>query len=273
MNARSVGLVLTLVGLLVVTHPLYLFPHHGENLYHLSAIETVGDTPPGEETVAYEDLPPVAQDRFEAELDGHSDGVWTGDHAATYETLSDHEYVEYGGDYYRYQFRSADNFGSSLIGILRMVLSTLGVIALVVGVFAARTECFRPLTPRRTLWIPVGAFAALVGTEYYDVVVGGAFEPPSYVHLQAMVAAFVAASVVGSAVKRGRTRLALLPVAVLVGVGIAAVVAGGQSASAVGRGAFVLAAIAGPWYGIGYGLTARPESASSSVRWEPDPSE
>ncbi|WP_115862645.1 hypothetical protein [Halorussus litoreus] len=272
MNVRSVGLVLALVGLLVVAHPLYLFPHHGENLYHLSAVETVGDTPPGEETIAFEELPPVAQDRFDAGLDGHSGRVWSGEHAAAYDAFAGHEYVAYKGEYYEYQFRSAGVLDGAS-SILRMVLSTLGVIALVVGIFAGRTGRFRPLTPRRTLWIPVGVFATLVGTEYYDVVVGGAFEPPSYVHLQAMVAAFVAASVVGSAVKRGKTRQALLPVAVLVTAGTVAAVADGQSASAVGRGAFVLAAVAGPWYAIGYGLTARPESASSSVRWEPEPGE
>lgn len=260
MNARSVGVVLTLVGLLVVAHPLYLFPHHGENLHHLSKVEAVGDTPPGEETVAYEELPPVAQDRFEAELDGHSDGVWSGEHAAAYEAFSSHEYVRYEGDYYQYQFRSAGRLDGAG-AIFRMVLSTLGVIALVVGVFVARTGRFRPLTPLRALWIPVGVFVALVATEFYDVTFGGAHEPQSYVHLQAMAAAFVSASVVGSAVRVRRSLWPLLPVALLVVAGTAFAVAS-DDASAVGGGLFAFVLVTSPWYALGYGLTALPESAS-----------
>lgn len=257
MNARSVGLVLAFVGLLVIVHPLYLFPHHGENLYHLSDVEAVGDTPPGDETVAYEELPPVAQDRFEAELDGHSAGVWSGEHAAAYEAFSSHEYVQYGGDYYQYRFRGADNFGASLIGIARMLLSTLGVIALVVGVFVARTGRSRPLTPRRALWIPVGVFVALVATEYYDAAFRGAFAPPSLVHLPAMAAAFVAASVVGSAVRHRGSLRPLLPVVLLVVAGIAVSVASGY-ASAVGGGIVAFTLVTSPWYALGYRLTESP---------------
>lgn len=260
MNARSVGVVLALVGLTLVAHPLYLFPHHGETSYYLSNVETVGEQPSAE-TVAYEDLPPVAQDRFDAELDGFTEGIWTGEHAAAYEAFSDHEYVEYEGEYYEYRLRSADNFGAGLLGIVRMLLSTLAVVALVVGVFVAHTGRFRPLTPFRALWIPVGVFAALVATEVYDVALSGAHEPASYVHLQAMVAAFVATSVVGSAFKRrGWIRV---PARVLA-AGVLALIATavfGPTNGDLAVGALVLLAVTGPWFVLGYGLTATAEPA------------
>ncbi|WP_135854631.1 hypothetical protein [Halorussus salinus] len=258
MNARSVGVLLAVVGLALVAHPLYLFPHHGETAHFVSSVEKVGEQSP-DETVAYDDLPPVARDRFEEALDdGYSESVWSGEHAASSEALADHEYVRYRGVYYEYQLRDAGSLG--LGGILRMLLSTLAVISFVVGIFAARSGRYRPLTPRRALWIPLGVFAALVATEYYDVVVGGAHEPQSYVHLQAMAAAFVSMSVVGSAVcDRGSLR-PLVPVGLLVVGGTLYAVAAGYG-SAVGGGAVAFALVTTPWFVLGYALTAPAEEA------------
>lgn len=267
MNARSVGVLLALVGLVAVAHPLYLYPHHGENQYYLSTVESVGDSAVAEqspaEVIAYEELPPAAKDRFETEVDGgHAEGIWTGEHAASYDALADHEYVTYRGEYYEYRLRGADRFSSS--GIVRMLLSTLAVVALVVGVFVARTGQFRPLTPRRAVWIPVGVFAALVATELYDVKFGGAHAPPSYVHLQAMVAAFVSASVVGSAVRDRGSFAPLVPVGVLVMVGTTYAIASGY-ASAVGSGAVAFVAVTGPWFVLGFAATEPRKPASWDV--------
>ncbi|UPW00117.1 hypothetical protein M0R88_16580 [Halorussus gelatinilyticus] len=264
MNARSAGVLLVVLGLALLAHPLYLFPHHGETAYSVTNVQQVGEQSPGE-TVAYDDLPPVARDRFEQALDREiSDDVWTGEHAAAYEALSNHEYVRYRGEYYEYRLRGSGSLGMG--GILRMALSTLAVILLVVGVFAARTDRYRPLTPRRTLWIPVGVFVALVATEYYDVLVGDAFEPQSYVLLPAMAAAFVSMSVVGSAVRDRGSLRPLVPVAPLVVAGTMYSVATGYG-SADGGGAVAFALVTTPWFLLGYGLTAAQESAA----WEPAP--
>jgi len=161
--------------------------------------------------------------------DGYSENVWSGEHAAAHEALADHEYVRYRGDYYDYRLRQSGSLGMG--GIVRMVLSTLAVILFVVGIFAARSGRYRPLTPGRALWIPLGVFAALVATEYYDVAVGGAHEPQSYVHLQAMAAAFVSTSVVGSAVRDRGSLRPLVPVGLLVAAGTLYAAATGGSYS------------------------------------------
>jgi hypothetical protein len=254
MNARSVGVLLAVVGLALVAHPLYLFPHHGETAHFVSSVEEVGEQA-SDETVAYDDLPPVAQDRFEEGLDdGYSENVWSGEHAAAYEALAEHEYVTYRGASYRYEFRGVDILDGAS-GIFRMLLSVLGVVALVTGGFAARTRRFRPLTPRRTLCIPLGVFAALVATEYYDVVVSGAYEPQSNVVLPAMAAAFVSMSVVGSAVRDRGSLRPLVPVGLLVVAGTFYAATTGDG-SAVGGGGVAFALVTTPWFVLGYGLTA-----------------
>ncbi|NHN58425.1 MULTISPECIES: hypothetical protein [Halorussus] len=259
MNTRTVGVLVAVASLVVLAHPLYLFPHHGETASFLSQVERIGERAPAE-TIAYEELPPVGKDRFEQALeDNFSEDVWSGEHAAAYEALSEHQYVRYRGDYYQYQFRDAGDFGGGMRSILRMVLSTLAVIALVVGVFTTRTGRRRPLTPRRALWIPVGVFAVLVATEYYDAAAGGAVAPPSPVHLPAMAAAFVAASVVGSAVRHRGSLRPLLPVALLVVAGTGVTIATGH-ASAVGAGLFAFTLVTTPWFALGYRLTGSPKS-------------
>lgn len=223
MDPRQVGALLLVVGLLVVAHPLYLWPHFGQTPYTVEVAPAAGDDLAEDATVlAYEELPADAQRAFDAALENGRVELFSEADAAAIEGLGgDGEtYVRKDGSVYRVSLYHAD--GAWLfVGPIRTLLSILGAALAVTGGLAAVDRSARPLTPARALWLPAGAVVAVVATAGYDA--GGAVEAWN---LQwALVVVLATLPVVpGSAVARERRTWAagFLSALVVVALGVAA---------------------------------------------------
>lgn len=171
---RRAGVLLALVGLALLAHPLYLFPHHGQSSVFVHQFEERGTERPGGEVVAYDDLPPAAQEVIDAAQAGESPLLWQGDDERAVDALENAEYLERGGTYYAYDLAHRGGLVTGFGTSLRVLLTGLGSLALVAGVLASRTESFRPLAPRPALAVPAVAAVAVAATNAYDVALSGA---------------------------------------------------------------------------------------------------
>ena len=173
-SARTVAVLLVLLGCVVVAHPLYLFDKHGQMPRYLDVSEA--DAEPSEGVVASADLPPAAKAAFDAEIGEESAVLWTGEDDAAIDALRDAEFVEHEGVYYRTEIRYV---GGVLTGIgtsIRVLLTALGSLSLVAGLLGARTDSLRPLAPRRALAVPVVSAIGILATNLYDFHLSGASE-------------------------------------------------------------------------------------------------
>jgi len=174
MDTRRVAALLVVLGLAVLAHPLYLFAHHGQTSVFVHQIDAIEGEPITDDAVAYDDLPPRARDAIDAAIDGESSTLWRGDHDAAIETLQDAEYVRRDGTYYRYDIAQRGGLTTGIGTAARTFLTAAGSLALVTGAFVARTGSLLPLSPRRTLAVPVVAAVAVAATNAYDVALSGA---------------------------------------------------------------------------------------------------
>jgi hypothetical protein len=115
--------ILALLGLVALVGAVALYPHAGQTGgYH--SVERVGgsEVPDGEETLAFEELSPEAQDAFRRALDA-PDGrsvVWGASNLATEFYYGDDEgyrYVRYEGEYYLLSFGQA---GAGPLGVVQL---------------------------------------------------------------------------------------------------------------------------------------------------------
>ena len=176
-DARShliaVGLV-ALVGLSLVAHPLYLFPHFGQVQYDIGDVEPETESTPAAETVIdYATLSPHAQNVFDAARRGEQRALWSGEDDDAIRALESHRYVRHQGTYYEYTLRHTDNPGL-LEELIRGGLSALGAFLVVLSGLVLYAGTWRPLTPRRSLWLPIGVVGAIVAMQAYDVLYSGA---------------------------------------------------------------------------------------------------
>ncbi|WP_132058493.1 hypothetical protein [Halorussus amylolyticus] len=176
MSHRRVAVLLVVLGLAVLAHPLYLFPHHGQSSVFVLQYEEVGSEPPGDSVVAYADLPPDAQRALDAAHESESSTLWRGDDDAAIDALGDAQYLDRDGTYYEYDLGYGGGIISGIGTSIRVFLTGLGSLALVVGALVARTGSFRPLAPRSALAVPVVAGVAVAATNAYDTVFSGASE-------------------------------------------------------------------------------------------------
>lgn len=249
-----VGFVV-LLGLCLLAHPLYLWPHYGQTPYAMMNVEPVtGETPPADAVIEYDALPAEARDAFDASRRDEFRTLWSGEDDRAIHALESHRYVRYDGTYYGYSFTHGDVM-DLFAGLARALLTAVGVFLIAFGGLALRSGTWRPLTPLRSLWVPVVALG-VVGTQAYDVLyswAGGSLPVPNTLVGFTPIAASLV--VVGSAV-RTRGERSMLPMA---GVGILVLVGG-----AVVTGAPVVVPIivgvtltvgGAPWAALGYWST------------------
>ena len=126
--------ILVLLGLVALLGAVALYPHAGQTGgYH--SVERVGgsEVPDDEETLAFEELSPEAQDAFRRALDA-PDGrsvVWGASNLAPEFYYSDdagYRYVRYEGEHYLFSFGGA---GAGPLGVVQLgIEGLLGVLGL-----------------------------------------------------------------------------------------------------------------------------------------------
>lgn len=275
-NGVAIALVLV-VGLVLLAHPLYLYPHLGQTPYSVYVSGTQTVSPPDEEVIAYSALPPDAQRAFDAARQEEVHRLWTGENDEAINTLGQFEYIHVDGTYYQYQIGHIDRLTHAMP--VRGLLTTLGAILVVLGLLIYRNQQWRPLTPLRSLWFPVGTTIAISGTQLYDVVLLGVSEAlPLPNNITALLPLLVLFFTVGSLSRIQGKKVLLWAVGlgaallVLYSVYIHFVLSPplGDTSPAVATARFALffglvfAVAAAPWFGLGYKLTIADASADTS---------
>lgn len=256
---RAVALVLLLVGIALLAHPLYLWPHYGQTQVSMW-VEERADHP--ESVTEFDSLSPEAQEAFLTALAADRVGLWTGEDDRVIATFAEGPVVRYQGT--TYQVLTASGHGGPFLPVFIRWVLTAGSAGLVVyGALAARMRSWRPFTPERSLLVPVAVTVAFFGTAWYDVAISGAAGSVAGtsgsvggLRLLQLIPLGSAAFVAGSALRSAR-----LP------AGVAAAIGGFVWLVAYLRyqpGALVSVAIltvytgigAAPWIGLGFWLTA-----------------
>lgn len=257
---RTIAAVfLVLLGLGLMTHPLYAWPHYGEESYPLFA-EELSDRP--DQYVEFEALPAEIHPKVRAAIDEGEVRVWSGEDAAAYDTLQDMDLIDdrvqvrYRGSYYRlgmYYTTDAD----FVSGFLRWLLTAGAAFLVLYGVMVHRGGSWRPFTPRRSLWLPALVTVSFYATNAYDVTYGGTGGSvlairPGLLNLIPIATLFfvVASEVLVNGASSRRLKFSGAGAA-LVGVG---------SLTVIHPAAFVamfssLVVFGLPWFAFGYALT------------------
>ena len=162
--------VIAVLGAVAVAHPVYLWPHYGQT--HVGMAVTVASDP-AEPGVAAGTLPPAAREPFQAAAAGDPVDLWTGEDDRVIETFEDRSLVRYRGETYRVVL-FYDHPGSFLPVALRWLLTAAGAFAIAYAGLVLHARSWRPLTPRRALWVPVAVATGFFATAAYDVTASGA---------------------------------------------------------------------------------------------------
>lgn len=162
------GLVI-LVGLALLAHPLYLWPHYGQTSVGVH-IEELSEPP--ETAVEFDRLPPEARSAVRQEVAGGTTVLWTGDDDQAIEALDGGVNVRYRGMYYRVLLTYGHG-GDFVPVLLRWMLTAAAAFLVAYGVLVQYAGSWRPLTPVRSLWVPVAVTGGFLATAWYDVTLSG----------------------------------------------------------------------------------------------------
>lgn len=270
LNPAVAGLIV-IVGIALLAHPLYLWPHYGQQQFFLE-VEREPVAP--EPAVAFETLTPDAQAAFEAAVEDGPQVLWSGEDDRVIDRFGSGPTIAYRGDTYRTRLGHTDS-GGLVEPLLRWYASAAGAFLVAFGGWVLAVESWRPFTPTRGLTVPAAVAVAFLGTNAFDVLRSGVdgtvfrLTGLGILDLIPVTALFLA---VGAEVARnGRdSRLARWGA-----VGILLVVVAVFGNLSFAFGAIVVlpilviyTAIGGaPWFWLGYRLSrpARPRSAGGSA--------
>lgn len=162
------GLVV-LVGLALLAHPLYLWPHYGQQPFFLGVEQEPVD--PGS-AVAFDGLSSASQEAFEAAVADGVHALWSGEDDRAIDRFQSDPTVAYRGDTYRTRLGHGDDAG--LLGpLLRWYASAAGAFLVAFGGWALAAGSWRPFTPTSSLSVPAAVAVAFVATNAYDVLFSG----------------------------------------------------------------------------------------------------
>jgi len=122
-----------LLGLGIVAHPLYLWPHYGQVGYALD-IKQIDEVPAS--SIEYDVVPPDAQAVFDQAIAGEESVLWSGEDDRAIEFYWDRPAIHYGGAYYRATLLHGDS-GDFIQPLLRWFLTAAGVFFIVFGGFVS----------------------------------------------------------------------------------------------------------------------------------------
>jgi hypothetical protein len=249
--------VMLLLGLSLIAHPIYLWPHYGQTGVGV-ATEELSETP--ETYVVLEDLPPEARDALRGTFVGDSQRLWTGEDDRAIDALEE-TVVRFQGSYYAVALLYGHDNAFIRI-LLRWLLTAASGFLLVFSVLVLVKGSWRPFTTLRAVWVPVVVTLAFLGTSYYDVTVSGVEGPvlslthglpgPDLIELIPITTLFVA---VGSiAARHGwRSRLGLVFLLYILLLVIARFVPTEPVSLAALLGYTAIGGV--PWLGLGFLLT------------------
>lgn len=167
-RALTAGL-LVLLGLVLIAHPLYLWPHYGQTNVGVYSEEV---TDPPADFVAFEQLPPGAQSVVQAEVANGGQVLWTGEDDRVIDALDDGVIVRYQDTYYQV-ILTYGHGGGFIPVLLRWLLTAASAFLIVYGGLVLHTGTWRPFTPLRSLLAPVTVTLGFLATAYYDVTFSG----------------------------------------------------------------------------------------------------
>ena len=168
-SRARLALLLALVGSLLLAHPVYLWPHYGQTQVGLRAELRADETA----EVAFSELPPAAQAAFRDAVAGEPVELWSGEDDAAIEAFEERPTVGYRGDTYQ-AVLYVSHAGSFVPVFLRWLLTAASAALVAYAALVWSAGSWRPLTPRRSLWVSVAVVAAFIGTAAYDVWLSGA---------------------------------------------------------------------------------------------------
>lgn len=252
----TIGLLI-LIGVGLLAHPIYLWPHYNQTPYSMTNVDRVtGETPPEDAVIAYAGLPADAQRAFDDARRGEFRTLWSGEDDRAISALASHRYIRSEGDYYQYSFTHGD-VPWVHVGLARGLMTTVGGFLIVLGGLMGYSGTWRPVTPLWSLLVPVGVAIGLVATQAYDVVYSGAGGtlplPHDLISFLPVMTLFLGA---GSVMRRQGTTVVLS----LGGVGIVLLIGGAVITDAPPVVPVILVcmlAVAGaPWLALGYMLSS-----------------
>lgn len=259
-SARTVLVALVVAGVVLVAHPLYLFPHHAQTPYTVGGVERVdATTTTTEETVAYDALPPAARESFDAARDDEWVSLWTGEDDRAIDVLGAHQFVRQGDRYYRYSVGHSDDVGF-FDGVLRVVLTSTGGLLLALAVLLSSTGTWPPMTPRGSLVVVAAVALALFATQAYDVLYSGTPGDVTDPFPAAFAAVFGALGVGSLVHRRGTGFLRPLAAAGVLAILVGTVATGAHPVAPIAAAGFALV-VGGPLAALGYALTV-PDSTT-----------
>lgn len=252
-NLIAVGLLIIL-GLGLLAHPLYLWPHYGQSAFVMD-VEELSSTP--DEFIHYNTLPGESQAIFQEAVTDGQQTLWSGEDEGAIENFEGGPAIQYEGDYYRVQFGHIDAGGGFVQIIFRWFLTAVSAFLIAFGGLVLYTGSWQPLTPTRSLWVPIAVTIGFYVTNAYDV---------SYSGVEGSIWSIAGIALIG-----------LIPITVLFTVvGSEVAISGWESRIALGGSAaiFLIAAIlfgsisiiililvlytaigGAPWFWLGHKLT------------------
>lgn len=168
-----VAILLVLLGIGLLAHPLYLWPHYGQT-QHVLLVQPGSDQP--ESFIDYDSLSPAARAAFR---DAVSDGqrvLWSGEDDRAIDRFQNSPTIRYDGEYYRTGVRHTDSsdFTETL---LRWYGTALSAFLIAFGGLVLYYGSWRPLTPLRSLSVTAAVSIAFLATNAYDVLFSGVEGP------------------------------------------------------------------------------------------------
>lgn len=244
-----VAVLLVLVGIGLLAHPLYVWPHYAQSPFVVH-VQPTSDQP--EQFVEFESLDPAAQAAFEQAFGDGRHTLWSGDDDRAIRTLQTTPAVHYDGEYYRVAVQHTDS-GFDFTILVRWFITALGAFLLVFGGLAVSKGSWYPFTPLNALLVPVAVLLGFFLTNVYDVLFSGVrgsvwwHGAVGLIELIPLTTGFLA---VGSEVARnGRRSRRAIGGSVVIVLGSAVVIGSPSIALLIGG---VLTLVGGvPWFWLG----------------------
>lgn len=168
-----VAILLVLLGIGLLAHPLYLWPHYGQT-QHVLVVQQESNQP--DTFVEFDTLSPEAQAAFREAVSDGQHVLWSGEDDRAIDRFQDSPTIRYDGEYYRTGFQHGVTLDFTET-LLRWYGTAVGAFLLAFGVLVLYFGSWRPLTPLRSLLVTAAVSIAFLATNAYDVLFSGVEGP------------------------------------------------------------------------------------------------